>query len=79
MDVHILGGTDSRAGEVLDWALARLSATERTTVTMLHRDGYSVRDIAQLLGWTTARVKVTAFRARHKLRGLLGAELRKER
>ena len=78
-EVFARDGERRRAAEVLDWALARLSATERTTVTMLHRDGYSVRDIAQLLGWTTARVKVTAFRARHKLRGLLGAELRKER
>jgi len=68
-----------RAAEVLEWALARLSAAERMTVTLLHRDGYSVRDIARQLGWTATRVKVTAFRARHKLRGWLAAELRRAR
>ena len=67
------------AAEVLDRALARLSATERMTVTLLHRDGYSIRDIAGQLGWTVARVKVTAFRARRKLRRWLDTALRKER
>ncbi|MCX7006250.1 MAG: RNA polymerase sigma factor [Kiritimatiellaeota bacterium] len=64
------------AAEVLDWALARVSAADRLVLTMLHRDGHSVADIAALLGWTQTRVKVTAFRARLKLRGILAGQMK---
>jgi RNA polymerase sigma-70 factor (ECF subfamily) len=67
------------AAEVLDWALAQVGATERMVLTLLHRDGHSVAEIADLLGWTQTRVKVTAFRARHKLRGILGRQLKATR
>ncbi len=67
------------AAEVLDWALAQVGGAERMVLTMLHRDGHSVSDIAGLLGWTQTRVKVTAFRARHKLRGLLARQLKTTR
>ena len=64
------------SAEVLDWALAQVSASDRMVLTMLHRDGHSVADIAALLGWTQTRVKVTAFRARHKLRGILEGQMK---
>ena len=67
------------AAEVLEWALAQVSVNERMVLTMLHRDGHSVAEIAGLMGWTQTRVKVTAFRARHKLRGILAAQLKNER
>ncbi len=67
------------AGEVLDWALAQVGASDRMVLTMLHRDGHSVADIAALLGWTQTRVKVTAFRARHKLRGILAGQMKATR
>ena len=64
------------AAEVLDWALAKLGAPERMVLTMLHRDGHGVDEIAKLLGWTKTRVKVTAFRARHKMRGVLAKAMK---
>ena len=67
------------AAEVLEWALAQVGVNERMVLTMLHRDGHSVADIAGLMGWTQTRVKVTAFRARRKLRGILAAQLKNER
>jgi RNA polymerase sigma-70 factor (ECF subfamily) len=67
------------AAEVLDWALARVGASERMVLTLLHRDGHSVAAIADLLGWTQTRVKVTAFRARLKLRGILARQLKETR
>ena len=68
--------TRREAAEVLDWALAQVSASDRMVLTMLHRDGHSVAEIAALLGWTQTRVKVTAFRARRKMRGILVGQLK---
>ena len=67
------------AAEVLDWALAQVSASDRMVLTMLHRDGRTIAEIADQLGWTQPRVKVTAFRARHKLRGILTKQMKDAR
>jgi RNA polymerase sigma-70 factor, ECF subfamily len=66
------------AGELLQWALGRLSAENRVVLTLVHLDGYSVRDAARLLGWSVVNVKVRAHRARHTLRKLLLERKRKE-
>ena len=63
--------------EVLDWALRRLGAGERMVLTMLHQEGHSVEEIAERLGWSATRVKVTAFRARLKIRGAVQEAMRK--
>jgi len=67
------------AGEVLDWALSQVSASDRMVLTLLHRDGHSIAEIAGSLGWTQTRVKVTAFRARRKLRGILASQMKDNR
>jgi RNA polymerase sigma-70 factor (ECF subfamily) len=59
------------AAEVLEWALKQLSPENRAVLTLVHLDGYSVREAAQLLGWTLVNVKVRAHRARRALRNLL--------
>lgn len=59
------------AVEVLEWALAQLSPENRAVLTLVHLDGYSVREAAQLLGWSAINVKVRAHRARHALRKIL--------
>lgn len=59
------------ATEVLEWALARLSPENRAVLTLVHLDGHSVREAAELLGWTTINVKVRAHRARHAVRKIL--------
>ena len=59
------------AAEVLEWALGQLSAENRAVLTLVHLDGYSVRETAQLLGWSLVNVKVRAHRARRALRALL--------
>ncbi len=65
--------TEAReAFEVLQWALGRLSPENRVVLTLVHLDGYSVRETADLLGWTVINVKVRAHRARQTLRKLLG-------
>jgi RNA polymerase sigma-70 factor, ECF subfamily len=59
------------ASELLQWALNHLSAENRLVLTLVHLDGYSVREAAGLLGWTVVNVKVRAHRARQMLRALL--------
>lgn len=63
------------AKEVLDWALSHLSPENRAVLTLVHLDGHSVREAAQLLGWSVVTVKVRAHRARHALRKILSHNL----
>src|SRR5262245_1441632 len=59
------------AAEVLERALAQLSPENRAVLTLVHLDGYSVREAATLLGWSFVNVKVRAHRARQALRKIL--------
>ena len=52
---------------VLDWGLNHLSAEDRMVLELVYFEDLSGREAANLLGWTTANVKVRAFRARRKL------------
>ncbi len=56
------------AQEVLRWALSVMSAQERMVLTLIHLEGLSVKEAAELLGWSAINVKVRAHRARAKLR-----------
>lgn len=49
-------------------ALSRLPEEMRLTVTLYYMEGYSVKEIADLLGTTESAVKNRLFRARGKLR-----------
>ncbi len=44
-------------------------------IDMLYLQERSIVEVQQLTGWTAAKVKVTAFRARQKLRKQLGGLL----
>ena len=54
--------------EVLEWALAQLSPEHRLVLTLVSLEGRSVRDAAELLGWSVVNVKVRCYRARQALR-----------
>jgi RNA polymerase sigma-70 factor, ECF subfamily len=56
------------AAEVVNKLLTKLSAEDKLVLTLLHAHDYSIREIAQMLGWSEAKVKIRAFRARHNLR-----------
>ncbi|HUI08064.1 MAG TPA: sigma-70 family RNA polymerase sigma factor [Verrucomicrobiae bacterium] len=61
----------ARAAEVLRWAMARLSATERLVITLLELEEKPVREVAELTGWSESNVKVRAHRARNALKKIL--------
>jgi RNA polymerase sigma-70 factor (ECF subfamily) len=56
-------------------AIARLSDRQRAAVVLHYYADRPVREIADLLGSTTAAVSVHLFRARKNLRALLGDDL----
>ena len=62
------------AADLSQWALSHLSAENRLVLTLMYLDGYSAREAAGLLGWSVAKVKVRAHRARQTLRKLLRDE-----
>lgn len=71
------GGLDAlaeqnEAGALLDWALGHLSPDDRIVLTLTHMDGQALAEVADLLGWSISKVKVRSFRARRKLRAILG-------
>lgn len=66
------------AREMLDYALSRLSAEERTLITMLHIEERSVRETARLLGLSAINVKVRAHRARARMRRIIVQLLKHE-
>ena len=59
------------AREILDWALDRLSPENRMVLELVYLEGYSVKETANLLGWSAAKVKVRSFRSRKKLHKLI--------
>jgi RNA polymerase sigma-70 factor (ECF subfamily) len=60
------------AGEVLEWALDRMTPEDRMVLELVHLEGLSGREVAELTGWSIANVKIRAYRSRNKLRKLLG-------
>ncbi len=59
---------------ILDQAMARLKPEDRLVITLYELEDRSVREVAELTGWSEARVKVRAFRARQALKRLIGGD-----
>ena len=58
--------------ERLERAIARLPEEYRLVVTLRHVDGLAYEEVAATLGWPLGTVKVRLFRARERLREMLG-------
>ena len=74
LPLHLAGATSvdqKEAAELLDWALANLSAEDRMVVELIYLEGLTGKEAADLLGWSIANVKVRAFRSRKRLKKLL--------
>jgi RNA polymerase sigma-70 factor (ECF subfamily) len=72
---HDEEGLQEETKEMLNWALARLSAEERMVLELVYLEGLSLKEAAGLLGWSVANVKVRSFRSRKKLERLLRREM----
>lgn len=60
------------AAQAVHAALAALPPRDRVVLTLIYFDGRSLAEVAELLGWSLALVKVQAWRARLKLKKTLG-------
>jgi RNA polymerase sigma factor (sigma-70 family) len=66
---HELDSTDALAArEIVAKLLARLAPEDRLLVTLLHLEGRSGKEVAEMMGWNHVRVRVQGFRARQKLK-----------
>lgn len=66
------------AAEIVHWLLARLGPRDRLVLTLIYLEECSVRQAAELTGWTETMVKVQTHRARRRLAkicGEMGVEL----
>jgi RNA polymerase sigma-70 factor (ECF subfamily) len=61
----------SEAAEVLAHALGKLSPKDRMVLTLVHLEGHSIQEAADLMGWSVVSVKVRAHRSRVKLRKII--------
>ena len=59
------------AKKLVDRILAQMSPAGRLIITLLEIEDRSVKEIAQLTGWSVPLVKVRAFRARAEMRKIL--------
>ncbi len=63
---------DSAATQtLLNRILERLPADARMVITLLEIEERSMKEVAELTGWSVAKVKVRAFRARNQMRKVL--------
>jgi len=57
----------TEAREVLNQALDRLSPEDRMVLELVYMEGRSGKEVAELLGWSLANVKIRTYRSRKKL------------
>jgi len=76
-DAHLLLAGDpvedgpSEAADALFGVLETLPPKERLVLTLMYFEELSVAEIAAATGWSASLVKVRAYRARQRLKGLL--------
>ena len=65
------GENADAAQQLVERLLAQLSPAARLVITLLEIEDRSVKEIAELTGWSVTLVKVRAFRARAEMRKCL--------
>ncbi len=69
--IHFNEAERIRAAEIASKLLEKLSVEDRMVLILLHGEDNSVKEISRMLGWSEAKVKIRAFRARHAMRRAL--------
>jgi RNA polymerase sigma-70 factor (ECF subfamily) len=72
------GDHAAAARELVERLLVQLSPPARLIITLLEIEERSVKEIAQLTGWSVSLVKVRAFRARAEMRKCLARMAREK-
>ncbi|MEN6424348.1 MAG: RNA polymerase sigma factor [Phycisphaerales bacterium] len=64
----------AEAAAVLQGLLARLPADDRLVLTLMYFEECSTQDVAERMGWSRAKVKTQALRARRKIKEIAERE-----
>jgi RNA polymerase sigma-70 factor (ECF subfamily) len=64
--------------DLLDLALAQLSAEDRMVLELVYLEGREQREVAKMLGMSLANVKIRSFRARRKLQQFLAHRIQRK-
>jgi RNA polymerase sigma-70 factor, ECF subfamily len=56
------------AADLANKVLETLSSDDRLVLTLIDGEEFSVKEVAEMTGWSEAKVKVRAFRARRRMR-----------
>jgi RNA polymerase sigma-70 factor (ECF subfamily) len=56
------------AADLVHKVLALMSSNDRLVLMLIDGEGISIKEVAEQTGWSESKVKVTAFRARRKMR-----------
>jgi RNA polymerase sigma-70 factor (ECF subfamily) len=59
---------DLVAADLANKVLETLSSDDRLVLTLVDGEDFSVKEVAEMTGWSEAKVKVRAFRARRRMR-----------
>lgn len=56
------------AADLVNRVLKTMSPDDRLVLTLIDGEGYSMKEIAEMTGWTESKIKIQAFRARRRMR-----------
>jgi len=71
---NAVGGSPERnviLSDLSEKLLGQLPADDRLVLTLLDGEEFSVKEVAEMTGWSQAKIKVKAFRARNRMKKLL--------
>ena len=66
------------AADLADRVLGTLSPEDRLALTLIDGEEASVKEVAEMTGWSESKVKVRAFRARRRVREAMENLLRRK-
>ncbi len=72
-DRQIMDQSYTGLSEILEEAVSRLPADQRSVILLRDYEGYSYEDIASITGLSESQVKVYIFRGRMFLKNFLGS------
>lgn len=70
-DPQLQRTSDFSASELLHTLISQLSPDEQTMINLFYFEDLSVADLAVTLGWSSAKAKTVAYRARKNLKSAL--------
>jgi len=56
------------AADLVNRVLDAMSPDDRLVLTLIDGEGHSIKELAEMTGWSESKVKVQAFRARRRMR-----------